>query len=110
MEEVEKILRVLEVIHWQYLSVSRVLQVVILGPQEDSPHHHFFAHLPREAQRVGQKLASEGVGLDALTERVLQEAWMRMEAPLGALWEALGTYPRTEFAGNQISLRELKVW
>jgi hypothetical protein len=96
MEEVEKILRVLEVIHWQYLPVSRVLQAMILGPQEDSPHHHFFAHLPREAQRLGQKLASEGVGLDALTERVLQEAWMRMERPLGALWEALGTHPRTE--------------
>jgi hypothetical protein len=96
MEEVEKILQVLEGIHWQYLPVSRVLQVMILGPQEDSPHHHFFAHLPRKAQRVGQKLASEGIGLDALTERVLQEAWRRMEAPLAALWGALGTHPHTE--------------
>jgi hypothetical protein len=96
MKEVEKMLQVLELIHWQYLSVSKVLQAMILGVPEDSPHHRFFVHLPREAQRMGQKLASEGVDLDILTEWVLQEAWRRMEAPLSALWEALGMHPRTE--------------
>jgi hypothetical protein len=93
MQEVEKVLRALELIHWQYLPASRVLQTMLLGSSEDSPHHHFFAHLPREAQRVGQKLASEGIELDILTEQVLQEAWRRMEGPLGALWEALGVPP-----------------
>jgi hypothetical protein len=96
MEEVEKMLQVLELIHWQYLPVSKVLQAMILGVPEDSPHHRFFVHLPREAQRMGQKLASEGVDLDILTEWVLRGAWRRMEAPLSALWETLGMHPRTE--------------
>jgi hypothetical protein len=96
MEGVEKILRVLEGVRWQYLPLSRVLQAMILGALGDGAHHRFFAHLPREAQRLGQKLASEGVDLGVLTERVLREAWGRMEGPLGALWESLGIRPHAQ--------------
>ncbi len=96
MEEAKKVLRALETIHWQYLPLSRVLEAMVLGVPKNSAHHHLFVHLPREAQRVGQKLASEEVNLDILAERVLQEAWRRMEAPLSALWGLLGMRSCTE--------------
>jgi hypothetical protein len=110
MERVESALRALEVTHLQYLPVSRILQAIVLGPSKDSAHHLTFVHLPREAQRLGRKLASDGVDLDVLTEQVLQEAWKRMEGPLGALWESLGIRPPTEVGE---ALREgywLKAW
>ncbi len=96
MEEAKRVLQALEVIHWQYLPTSRVLEAMILGAPEDSPHHRFFLYLPRQAQKLGQKLSAEGVDIGVLTERVLGEAWRRMEGPLAALWEALGVRPRTE--------------
>jgi len=96
MEEVEKVLQALEAIHLQYLPVSKVLQAMALGPSKDSTYYLTFVHLPRKAQGLGRKLASEGVDLDTLTERVLQEAWKRMEGPLGVFWETLGIHPRTE--------------
>ncbi len=110
MEGVEKALRALEVTHLQYPPVSRALEAIVLGSSKDSAHHLTFVHLPREAQRLGRKLASDGVDLDVLTEQVLQEAWKRMEGPLGALWETLGIRPPT-VVGE--ALREgywLKAW